>query len=262
MGNPWEDEEWEGLTAAEKYEMMKNELVPAQQARLSKLCISDLEKQLEESKNSLTSALIEKENLKTDIKKLEAKLCFQDSSSSAPTSEDCNMSASNIVAPPKMRQKTKVADILPTLSKRKVKPTKSTTGTTTEVTEKKPSTLIAPAKFIENPQAKSSDNSRRRSARSASSLANFKITETLSPDLNEVQKRSRSKADPDTSLRAKKSKKPDSEEPTSEDNVEGGSKTEDREPLGRVTNSPCKKPSRTRVAKNVQKRNPEECKQQ
>ena len=31
--NPWEDEEWEGLTPAEMYEMMKNELVPAQQAR-------------------------------------------------------------------------------------------------------------------------------------------------------------------------------------------------------------------------------------
>ena len=31
--NPWESDEWEGLTAAEMYEMMKHELVPAQQAR-------------------------------------------------------------------------------------------------------------------------------------------------------------------------------------------------------------------------------------
>ena len=31
--NPWESEEWEGLTAVEKYQIMKNELVPAQLAR-------------------------------------------------------------------------------------------------------------------------------------------------------------------------------------------------------------------------------------
>ena len=31
--NPWEDAEWEGLSAAEKYDLLKNELVPAQLAR-------------------------------------------------------------------------------------------------------------------------------------------------------------------------------------------------------------------------------------
>ena len=31
--SPWEDDDWEGLTNMEKYSMMKNELVPAQQAR-------------------------------------------------------------------------------------------------------------------------------------------------------------------------------------------------------------------------------------
>ena len=31
--NPWEDAEWEGLSAAEKYELLKHELVPAQLAR-------------------------------------------------------------------------------------------------------------------------------------------------------------------------------------------------------------------------------------
>ena len=31
--NPWEDAEWEGLTAAEKYDMLKHDLVPAQLAR-------------------------------------------------------------------------------------------------------------------------------------------------------------------------------------------------------------------------------------
>ena len=238
-------------------------------SRLSKLCISDLEKQLEESKNSLTSVLLEKEQLKTNMRKLEAKICFQDSSSSNLASEDGNMSSSSIVAPSKIRQKSK--DILPTLSKQKGKPTQSVasaTDTATKITDKKPDNILAPAKFNENPhsEGKSTDNSRRRSARSASSLANFKIAETLAPDATEVKKRSRSKADPDTSLRSKKTKKPEQEEPSSQDsNLAGSSKNEkaeDREPLGCVTNSPTKKPARTRVAKNVQKRNPEECKQQ
>merc|ERR1711892_1447608 len=46
--NPWEGEEWEGLTSCEIYDLMKHDLVPAQQARLSKLCIEELEKQLQE----------------------------------------------------------------------------------------------------------------------------------------------------------------------------------------------------------------------
>ena len=227
------------------------------------MCISDLEKQLEESKNSLTSVLLEKEQLKTNMRKLEAKICFQDSSSSNLASEDGNMSSSSIVAPSKIRQKSK--DILPTLSKQKGKPKQSVA---TKITDKKPGNILAPAKFNENPhsEGKSTDNSRRRSARSASSLANFKIAETLGPDATEVKKRSRSKADPDTSLRSKKTKKPEQEEPSSQDNDIAGSskndKAEDREPLGCVTNSPTKKPARTRGAKNVQKRNPEECKQQ
>ena len=31
--NPWEAEEWEGLSACEIYDLMKYDLVPAQQAR-------------------------------------------------------------------------------------------------------------------------------------------------------------------------------------------------------------------------------------
>ena len=46
--------------------------------RLSKLCIDELETQLEESKSSLTTVLIEKENMKTEVRKLEAKVCFMD----------------------------------------------------------------------------------------------------------------------------------------------------------------------------------------
>merc|ERR1712079_719571 len=83
--NPWESEEWEGLTAVEKYQIMKNELVPAQLARLSKLCIDELETQLEESKSSLTTVLIEKENTKTEVRKLEAKVCFMDKPSDIQT---------------------------------------------------------------------------------------------------------------------------------------------------------------------------------
>ena len=98
------------------------------------------------------------------------------------------------------------------------------------------------------------DKSRRRSTRTASSLANYMIAEALSPDVDNLKKRSASRTDGNAS--AKKARKTIVDVVTKE--------TEDRDPLGCVTNSPCKKSSsnRSRVPRNGQKRNPEECKQQ
>ena len=52
---------------------------------------------MEESKNSLTKALIEKENLRTDLTKMEAKLSFQDKSDK--TSCDSFVQPYSIIAP-------------------------------------------------------------------------------------------------------------------------------------------------------------------
>jgi len=225
--NPWEDAEWEGLSAAEKYDLLKNELVPAQLARISKLCIDELEVKLEESKNSLTKALIEKENLRTDLTKLEAKLSFQDKPDKLSTSDSfVQPKPKSIIAPSKL-----------TKSKMPVK----------SVEKKK--------KAEEETPAEKPDSSRRRSTRSASSLANYRIAEALSPGPEEEKKRSRSALRPESS-EVKKVKI--IEEPETE-KVE-----REREPLGCVTNSPVKAASirSSRAKTGAQRRNPEECKQQ
>ena len=93
------------------------------------------------------------------------------------------------------------------------------------------------------------DTSRRRSTRSASSLANYRIAEALSPDPEEEKKRSRSALRPESS----KVKKVKIMEPETE-----------REPLVCVTNSPVKAATTrsSRAKTGTQRRNPEECKQQ
>ena len=178
--SPWEDPELEDLTAVEKYEMLKNELVPAQQARLSKLCISELEKQLEETKNLLTKALIEKEAVRDALKKLETKVHF--------------LSNPKVEVP--------------------VKPSKGTKAT------------VQPKRTAERPEPVTT---RRRSTRSASSLANYKITEALSPTLESPKKRKavRDLNEPIAEKRAHKETAP-------------AASVEERGALGCLTNSPAK----------------------
>ena len=179
--NPWEDEDWEGLTALEKFEMLKHELVPAQQARLSSMCLEELSVQLEESKNSLTKALLEKETLKEDLKKLETKLHFLEKPKIEATAEE----------------------------------------TKTKVPQKKIPEKVEPL------PASATVNTRRRSSRSASSLAHYKITESLSEC--EENPKKRKARDLNVSSAVKKPHK----EPVA---VE----TEDRGALGCITNSPAK----------------------
>ena len=117
-----------------------------------------------------------------------------------------------------------------------------------------------PVKSVEKKQkaeeetpAEKPDSSRRRSTRSASSLANYRIAEALSPGPEEEKKRSRSALRPESS-EVKKVKI--MEEPETEKG--------EREPLGCVTNSPVKAASirSSRAKAGAQRRNPEECKQQ
>ena len=186
------------------------------------MCIEELEVKLEESKNSLTKALIEKENLRTDLTKMEAKLSFQEKSDK--TSPTSFVQPKSIIAPSK-------------LTKLKI-PVRSE-----EIKRKN-----------EGKHSREPETSRRRSSRSASSLANYMIAEALSPGPEEEKKRSRSGARAESSG-VKKVKR--TEEPSSE--PERG----EREPLGCVTNSPVKAAStRGRSKAGVQRRNPEECKQQ
>ena len=254
--NPWEDEEWDGLTAAEKYEMLKHELVPAQQARLSKLCIDELQQNLEDTKNSLTSALVEKENMRADITKLEGKICYleKSSSSSVPESDlKPALTTSSIVAPSKFKAPS-------TRSK------KETTLKTSQVdfsTSKKEIMISKETRSVKKEENKDNKDvstkkeeltNRRRSARSASSLANYMIAESMVQEPEETKKRSRRPEDGGSS---KKSKKPKET-------------VDEREPLSSMTNSPCKKTSSSTISsslrgsrsKTAQKRNPEECKQQ
>lgn len=177
---------------------------------------------MEESKNSLTKALIEKENLRTDLTKMEAKLSFQEKSDK--TSTTTFVQPKSIIAPSK-------------LTKLKI-PVRS------EEMKKK----------NEGNPPKEPETSRRRSSRSASSLANYMIAEALSPGPEEEKKRSRSGVRAESSG-VKKVKR--TEESSSEP------ETGEREPLGCVTNSPVKAAStRGRSKAGVQRRNPEECKQQ
>ena len=179
---------------------------------------------MEESKNSLTKALIEKENLRTDLTKLEAKLSFQE--------KPDNPSTSDSFVPPK--PKCIIAPSKLTKSKMPVK----------SVEKKKKTEEVKPA---DKP-----DSSRRRSTRSASSLANYRIAEALSPDPEEEKKRSRSALRPESS-EVKKVKIMETE-------TEKG----EREPLVCVTNSPVKAATTrsSRAKTGAQRRNPEECKQQ
>ena len=184
--SPWEDPELEDLTAVEKYEMLKNELVPAQQARLSKLCISELEKQLEETKNLLTKALIEKESVRDALKKLETKVHF--------------LSNPKVEVP--------------------VKPSKGTKAT------------VQPKRTAERPERPEPVTTRRRSTRSASSLAHYKITEALSPTVESPKKRKavRDLNEPIAEKRAHKETAP-------------ATSVEERGALGCITNSPAKSSS-------------------
>ena len=121
----------------------------------------ELEKQLEENKNLLTKALIEKETVRDALKKLETKIYFLELPRKVEVPSKGVSSAS--VQPKKT-------------SERKERP------------EPEPVTT------------------RRRSTRSASSLAHYKISEALSPSVESPKKRKagRDLIDPSTEKRSHK----------------------------------------------------------
>lgn len=74
--SPWEGEDWEGLTSTEVWDMMRSDLVPAQQARLLKMCVTELEAALSTSKTDFLKAVAEVSNIMEEKTKLEAKICI------------------------------------------------------------------------------------------------------------------------------------------------------------------------------------------
>jgi len=261
--NPWEGEEWEGLTSCEIYDMIKHDLVPAQQARLSKLCIEELEKQLEENKQILIKVLSEKEELVKIRTKLDAKVCFLENSSSESLSESNNS----------------VKDA--TLDDSKTK-----------------GSIIAPSKFTqkqESPETKdelktpANSRSLRRSSRSASKLASLSLLKTPNA-MEDVKRSANTNEKEEDSEKRMKVKTTDTESPAKVVRVPKKQTllipsklaAEERDPLSCVTNSPGKAkhsatkavsrkdpahgPSRAsslrKESMGARKKNPEECKQQ
>lgn len=74
--SPWEEDDWEGLSYMEIYNMMKDELVPAQQARLGRQCIKEMEDKVKEEQNLFIKAAAEIATLKDLNRKLDAKIIF------------------------------------------------------------------------------------------------------------------------------------------------------------------------------------------
>jgi len=212
---------------------MKHDLVPAQQARLSKLCIEQLEKQVEENQSVLMKVLSEKEDLLAVKNQLEATVCFLENSSSEISGttrnsllETSETSANKpIIAPLKFSKKnnTSNSELMP------------------EATNKNPE-LKTPA----------CDKVLRRSSRSASKIANASLQMMKSPPTNEFKRSANTIDKEEDSEKRIKVKTTDTESPGKPVNVgtkEGVSKpsklayktsTDDRDPLRNVTNSPAK----------------------
>merc|ERR1712079_895440 len=161
--NPWESGEWEGLTAVEKYQIMK-----------------------------------------TEVRKLEAKVCFMDKPSDIQTNtkKESIKASSSILAPPK---------------------------------------LSSVKEAVKEEAKEASKNTRRRSTRSASSLANYMVAESLTTaEENTNKKRARVETeDNNTKAKVKKTGLPT---PVKKTGAGSGALAvvEEREPLGCVTNSPVK----------------------
>ena len=225
--------------------------------------------------------------MKADLRKLEAKICFLEKNPLQTEDQVTTVKSdvkATLIAPSKLgaSNRGKQSTSIPTPSKKSTSiptPSKKATArpTARKVLEEtsalkseekssepkaketllksvnEPASSKTLTKSIPTEQIKA-DKSRRRSTRTASSLANYMIAEALSPDVDNLKKRSASRTDGNAS--AKKARKTIVDVVTKE--------TEDRDPLGCVTNSPCKKSSsnRSRAQRNGQKRNPEECKQQ
>jgi len=77
--SPWESEDWEGLSSSEKWDMMHQDLVPLQQARLLKLCQKELEADLSSSKSDFLRAVADLSSVKEEKTRLEARICILES---------------------------------------------------------------------------------------------------------------------------------------------------------------------------------------
>merc|ERR1719209_1949310 len=89
--SPWEDEEWEELSRVEVFDLIRADLVPAQQARLAVLCLEELKAAEERSRRDYSAALDKISKLTDEKTKLEARICFltqpKDGGDAAPSEE-------------------------------------------------------------------------------------------------------------------------------------------------------------------------------
>ena len=76
--SPWEAEEWGELTKLEVLDVMKVDLVPAQQARLAMACLGELKEAKEKVIGSLATALDTIAQLTAEKTKLEETVCLLD----------------------------------------------------------------------------------------------------------------------------------------------------------------------------------------
>merc|ERR1719319_1152248 len=85
--SPWEEDDWEGLSHMEIYNLMKDELVPAQQARLGRQCIIEMEDKVKAEQMLFIKAAAEIDTLKDLNTKLSAKITFLEVAQKAETPE-------------------------------------------------------------------------------------------------------------------------------------------------------------------------------
>jgi len=167
--SPWEEDDWEGLSHMEIYNLMKDELVPAQQARLGRQCIIEMEDKVKAEQMLFIKAAAEIDTLKDLNTKLSAKITFLEVAQKAETPEK----------EPKKMDKNLASRLLKTMTAKK-------TGSMNITPLKKTAAQKAPKK---TPVASGSDeiSTRRRSSRISSGtnpLPNLSTTVPLPQEIS------------------------------------------------------------------------------
>ena len=202
--SPWTSEEWEGLTSLEMFNMMKGELVPAQQARLATMAIEELEKELGDGKTDFLRVVEQLQEVKKEKTKLEAKVCFLENVpiSSIEQKDVKSMPAPAMPGTSRPTTATAVAPVKSIVSKSLIAPAKLSKSTKHEIpgvrpftpkslktvsklsrsSRKNSSNISKQSKDSSNisdvSQSSSDNSSLRRSSRSASKLANLSLCKT------------------------------------------------------------------------------------
>ena len=204
---PWTSEEWEGLTNLEIFNILKGELVPAQQSRLATLALEDLEKDLAESKKDFMKIVDKMQEIKEEKVKLEAKVCFLENVQSSSGKEKSLLQdrvvkesiSSTLMPAPRQTGISKPSDKQSSQAKSMMAHSKLTKSSKKDIPGVRPFTPksnktvsklsrsssnkslnSSSTNIAEKPESScsSSNASLRRSSRSASKLANLSLCKT------------------------------------------------------------------------------------